>query len=660
MVNLEAARRQALGSHFVEAPDEAKKVSALKSGRLTMPPHKTWRLPEDPTWQEDPFQDNNWQFQYHMLRWLDPLRRAGASGDEEAARLWTKWARSWIEANPPGTGRSRWSWIDMSDGIRAMELCHGLTVAGEQDWLIASLHDHVAWLSEPSHLKRGNHGFHQHVGLFVLGVVLEEQAVTELAVERLTAQLEAAYDEQGANEEGAIGYHLQNYVWWNDALKRLDMEGIAHPEAARRLDLAPRLLAHATSPLNKFARIGDTDGSNPRKVDNPFTRFVVTEGKEGSKPESTTAIYDAGYAFLRSGWGETRPYREETFITATWGRQDKVHGHRDGGSVTYASNGVQWIDDTGKYYYGKSPMRTYVLSREGHNAVVIPGRTYRKNTDVVLLDRQETGDYIDLTFNDPGYNGVTITRRLCYLRPIDQLLVQDRLQTSADVSASQNWHAGLDVEVRPSTSTARLGHEHKASFITDMSGRSELFLVRGSTDPCLGWMSTGWRKKRETTVAGLRQTGHLLQWDTLIGPWHQPARDILPALMAARGDVGPQEMTDATVPGAPWSLVSSSEDTRLRLAPYGSCSMKVSFEGTGDLLTFELLRGSEVLIALNPSKNRIRYFWVPEPGTYSVRLTITGGDGGSRVMVFPPFECRPDIAAFSEPAEHSGEPAAEV
>ena len=92
MVNEAAAVRQALGSGFTEAPDDDVKTEELKSRHLVLTPHKRWLLPESPSWSENPFSDNNWQFQYHMLRWLDPLRRASLRGDVEAARLWKKYA----------------------------------------------------------------------------------------------------------------------------------------------------------------------------------------------------------------------------------------------------------------------------------------------------------------------------------------------------------------------------------------------------------------------------------------------------------------------------------------------------------------------------------------------------------------------------------------
>jgi len=636
MVNLDAARRQALGTHFRPSADEDAKVNDLKAGRLTMAPHKAWSLPGEPTWRENPFQDNNWQFQYHMLRWLDPLRRAANRGDVEAAQRWEFLAHSWITANPPGAGQTRWSWIDMSDGIRAMELCHGLTVVGEQEWLLSSLHDHVAWLSEPSHLKRGNHGFHQHVGLFVLGVVLEDPEVTELALERLFDQLAAAYDEQGANEEGSLGYHLQNYEWWNDALRRLDLEGIPRPELSHRLDQAPQLLAHATSPLGRFARIGDTDGGNPRRINHPLTRFVVTQGREGTKPDTTTAVYDAGYAFLRSGWGEDRPYQNETFVTAVWGRQDKAHGHRDGGSVTFAADGVQWIDDSGKYYYGKSPMRDYVVGRESHNVVVVPGRTYRRDTEVSLLGRTETGDYVNLIFGDPGYDDVGILRRLIYLKARRQLLVLDSVETPESTVVEQRWNCGRGVEAQRLRTGFILRREKKSIHVSTLNG-GPTEVRRGEKNPLAGWTSTGWRRASPVDQLAVTGQGPSCFFPTLIGPWDEAAVDVLGSRMtpdALHGrveDVLPSALLarDHTV-----SVVEHAQDNTgmaVTVSRTDRGLVRVVVRGGGPLYAFYLFRSDGAIERTPYNRRASRTFYADDSA--SCRIRVFSRDDAQTIMV---------------------------
>lgn len=631
MVNLEAARRQALGTHFTEAENESELVARLKNRRLHMAPHKEWTLPEEPTWRENPFDDNNWEFQYHMLRWLDPLRRAGAAGDGDAASLWEKYARSWIETNPSGSDAYKWSWVDMSDGIRAMELCHGLTVVGEQPWLINSLRDHVDWLLEPSHLKRGNHGFHQHIGLFVLGVVLEDQKVTDVAMQRLTDQFDAAYDEQGANEEGSISYHLQNYVWWNDAFKRLDLEDIARPSQAHRLELAPTLLAHATTPLGRFARIGDTDGGNARKLNHPHTQFTVTEGKKGRKPETTTAIYDAGYAFARSGWGEDRPYKDESFITATWGRQDKVHGHRDGGSLTYASNGVHWIEDTGKYYYGKSKMRNYVTSRGGHNSVFIPGETYHKNAEVSLVSEQSTEEYVDLILYDPGYENVDIVRRIIYLKTFDFLYVIDQVQANKVIQVEQRWHTSHDIQSTLSGRVVELQRGNRHVEIVPFLP-SEMIIRRGEKAPYVGWTSTGWRKKKAVSVAIQLATGKEVSLMTGVGSYDGSTVSRIATELNNSPqplDIDINMLLQMHTKYIPHKRSHSLEDQGevINLTSFADNTLRVRINDTFKVASVDLYKNNKKIASSDRNQQATRWLKSQGPGIYRTRVHMTLQNG---------------------------------
>src|SRR5699024_9343833 len=89
------AARQAYGTSGPEAT-----VRRLLSGRLVMSPHPEWTLPARINWSADPFDDVNWRSQFHMLRWLDPLRRAAAKGDDEAYAMWIRYVRDWVDSNP--------------------------------------------------------------------------------------------------------------------------------------------------------------------------------------------------------------------------------------------------------------------------------------------------------------------------------------------------------------------------------------------------------------------------------------------------------------------------------------------------------------------------------------------------------------------------------
>src|SRR5699024_7530823 len=339
-----AAERQALGGSYREGA-----VRQLLSGVLRMSPHPEWQLPAAIDWAADPFRDVNWRSQFHLLRWLDPVRRAGADGDKDAQAMWIRYARDWVSSNPRHAPAHEWVWSDMVDGIRAINLCLAAPLLRDHSpedlgWLEETIRDHADHLADPSNLGHANHALHQHEALFVCGRVLGETEYWELAVRRFDALLEEAYDEQGVNAEGAIAYHYNNYLWYERVLKRFDAEGLPRPAAATRHALAPEQIAHATRPDGTFTPIGDTDGGSPRGVRSPYTDYVSSGGSDGEAPADLLKIYDRGYLFARSGWGEMeKNLDEETFFSVSFGASDRVHGHPDGGSLTISSDTVNWV-----------------------------------------------------------------------------------------------------------------------------------------------------------------------------------------------------------------------------------------------------------------------------------------------------------------------------
>lgn len=628
MVNFESADRQAIGSFFEARGDDEEVATALLNGELTMRPHGLWSLPRNPTWKENPFSDNNWQFQYHMLRWLDPLRRTAQEGNAQAAEAWERYVFSWIKAHPPGKSKSRWAWADMADGIRARELCYGLMVVGEQDWLIRSLEQHRDWLMNPKHIKNGNHGLHQTVGLFVVAAVLEDAGSMNLAAKWLGERLRKAWDKQGVNEEGSIAYHRVNYTWWQEAMTRLDLEGVARPVGADRLELVPEELTHATTPLGLLARIGDTNTSKLRGINHPYVDYVVSAGQQGQAPPSTTAIYDRGYAYIRSGWGHERPFNQETHVAATFGQQKKIHGHNDGGSVTLCSNGVQWLGDGGLFYYGDDPMQTYMKSRKSHNMIVLAGRDADRDRPVELIHQEDCDTYTDLILFDTGYEGVELTRRIIYLKKWDLTLVLDRVQSEEPVEAEQRWHCGLGIEAKSYSSGFALKYKDKACHVASLFDGQAKDIRHGSDNPLVGWTTTGWRASAPVNVGTVYDEGTDLHFGALLGPWSAPAVQLLRQKMAAVRDVFTdiRQVVPAPLLQEPWPEFGKparrqhSNSIEANIEWVADHTLRIHAAGPGEHFKFDVYGEPGQLSKGKWSRSREQHLEVP--GTAEVRVQV--------------------------------------
>lgn len=531
-LDLSVPKRQNLSASF-----RATEVEALLAGRLTIPPHPVWTLPETINWRSDPFKDRNWRLQLHMLRWLDPLRRAAIKGDDRAYAMWLDYVEQWVDANPPDKPMSGWAWKDMADGIRVQQFCLAAPLVRKRspeklDWLEGVIRTHAEHLADPAHMGIANHALHQQEALFIAGRTLRDKTLWQLAIDRMNALLADQYDEQGMNAEGAIAYHYNNYIWWERAFKRLDLEKIPRPKDADRLRLAPDGIAHATRPDGLMVSIGDTDGGSPQAMRTPQTDYVTSNGADGTPPEDLVRVYDAGYVFGRSGWGETeRGYDEETYFSISFGSSRRVHGHPDGGSLTFTADGVNWIVDPGKHQYGRSTARDHFFSRTSHSLLSIEGHEPRKDATVSLRRHLSSERHHDFLFDDDSFEGVTLTRRVVYSTSGEYLVIVDHVNAREDCTGLQRWQLAPGIAATIARNRVKLSDADHRALLNFSGTRTDLEQVTGREDPFDGWVSTGWKKKAPATAVLARKSGRKFRFITVLAA----GRGVHPDVASHRG-----------------------------------------------------------------------------------------------------------------------------
>ena len=565
LIDSGVSSRQSFGVRFNYSSSDVEDAQRIVDGVLLLPPHPDWELPSPDaiSWKENPFSDNNWLTQFHMLRWLDPVRRVALKGDSSAGDLWVRYVRSWWEVNKPSDALNRFVWEDMVDGIRALVLVLGAPLILERweangEWFIEAVDAHIDWLSQEEHLGHGNHALHQHVGLFVAGALRKNGGAKDLAVSRLMDLFEHSYDVEGLNTEGAVGYHLLNLKWWNDAVRRLMVEGLAMPPVFDRLKLAPVALAHATRPTGSFVSIGDTDGGHPGGIDAPETKWMSSKGAVGAPPESNTAVFQSGYYFTRSGWGaEGRAFEAETFLSARFGPANRIHGHPDGTSLTYTANGVDWLVDPGKFVYGRHPMRTYCKSRSAHNSVSIAGLKYDLESNVVLSSRRSSVSTEDLIFDDPGFGAGLLRRRVIYSNSGEYFVAIDNIDSPTSVKAIQNWQFGEGIRADTNDVGARLtSKDGRVCRIRYIGTKTNVEAHIGAEDPLKGWVSVGWKKAAEAPSIEFSKAGKRFRFITVVAagyrdedPLIEPLRTGNPDLLAIKVSTGRVEEMLVITPG---------------------------------------------------------------------------------------------------------------
>lgn len=514
----------AIKAHTPSANVTSKMAQALMQGELTLRPSGPWSLPDQLTWAEDPVGDRNWRYQLHMLRWLAPLVRAAEDGDKEAAAVWVHFATDWIRQNPSGAGKTEAAWADMVDGIRAVHLIEAVPMIANYfpdtlPLLENSIADHGAWLSDETHVGHSNHALHQHEGLLMCGLALQNKKWIEIALWRIGKLFKSEWDEEGINSEGAISYHRNNFVWWNRVMDRIKVADLALPAGTEVLNETPVALAHATRPDGIFVPIGDTGEDSAIRITHPACQYVTSQGSNGAPPNELIRVYQDGYIFGRSGWGEfERDLSDETFFSMPFGRF-KVHGHADGGSLNFTSVGVNWVTDPGKYSYTTSdPFRKYVTNHDSHSLLYIDGEERDRGASVPLIGRQEREDIWDFTVTDTGYANINLSRRVIYSTSGEYLVVLDTVRSDREVTGVQRWQLGEGARASHLTSnlvSLRFKTARAAIYSSGTKPITSIVQAENSVD-FQGRIAKGWKQSVPAPVVELRKSGKSFRFVTVV------------------------------------------------------------------------------------------------------------------------------------------------
>lgn len=510
----------------------------LLENRYTLAPHPTVTLPANPTWRENPLHDRNWQFQYHSL-WLTYSLLAAwrESGDrrflDRAAFLF----RDWAADNEPGRpGISAWAWNDYSTAWRAVMLACAAESLPRSPWLAETIDVHGRMLArEGFYVRHGNHALGQNMGLLALGCVSGRPEWVRTARERLAPLLAESVDDQGATNEQSVEYELYNYNRWGEARRRLEACGQPPPAGFERLSLMPEFLAHATLPNGEYEMLGDSSQHRAAPIAGTVAEYAATGGARGPKPRDVQALYRGGFAFGRTGWGESRPFADEIYYSLRFGPAPMIHGHHDGGAITLYGFGARLLYDSGKYKYEDDSWRRYFTLRRGHNVLWADGLSPNRNVNTKLIAHDTTPSLDYLALWGRPYEAVSHVRRVVFSRGLGYLLVEDRAASDRVRTYRQFWHLGEDTAPTVEGTTVLTHRARGNLMIRQGLGTPAVRILTGALRPMIqGWRSYNYGDRVATpqveTIVRAREARYL----TLLVP---SASDVPDAAIARVGQV---------------------------------------------------------------------------------------------------------------------------
>jgi hypothetical protein len=414
------------------------------------------------------------------------------TGDSRAPREFEDEVRSWIEANPPGTGVN-WA-CTMDVALRAVSWIWALTLfedaaftEGFRETLLHSLHQHGVWI--PEHLElgevNGNHFLSDALGMIALGSAFdatpEGRRWREEGARLFEEEILQQSTPDGAGIEGSVPYHRLVLELLLVGRRFLDVAGVRTSAVfdgrlARMLEFVEAYVTpEGLSPV-----VGDADDGHALVLGGGDVRdhrallstgaVLFGRGSFGARaggvredtlwllgPESAAAfdvlapVPPAGSrGFADAGFFVLRSDAQYVFVDAgpVGFKGRGGHGHNDCLSFEWHAFGRPVLTDSGAFVYTASPeWRNRFRATAFHNTIRVDGQEINrfpsslalwslKNDavpfDVALASREERDT---LAASHSGYrrlpDPVTVSREFLFDRTQARLVLQDRITGAA-------------------------------------------------------------------------------------------------------------------------------------------------------------------------------------------------------------------------------------
>ncbi|TCC48839.1 hypothetical protein E0H75_19910 [Kribbella capetownensis] len=456
----------------------------------------------DIRWRSDPYHKPSWYMWLHSLRWLGHGIIAARTGDRKAMTHTTAIIRDWVKDNPYPWKGDVGAWESTMHRTNVLICARQAVLSGlhvrklpaQYAWLDESLLDHARFMTE-NWSGPSNHGTDESIAMFGVGCTLGRSDLKDRAAERLTKAITTAIDPQGSTNEQSIGYAMFNYQLWGKAVTALQRCG-ADPGSVieqRRHALA-EFLALATTAAGEIPQVGDAERQKPQAAAGTSLEYAATLGARGTKPPKRTAIFDAGYVFGRTGWGETRPFTQESTYSIRFGAARRYHGHDDHMSITYNSHGRDILIDPGHPGYQLDKWQEWTRSQASHNVMTIPSaKGAPVETTLLSAAMAPTSEYYE--FRDTPAAGVERTRDVLVLKDPDLIVTLDRGESNTSQRYETLWHLapGQKVTVQsPTTAVAAKPGDGTKTYLLQIPYGQQLpadaiTVEQGKQDPVQGW-----------------------------------------------------------------------------------------------------------------------------------------------------------------------------
>ena len=200
-----------------------------------------------------------------------------------------------------------------------------------------------------------------------------------------------------------------------------------------------------------------------------------------------------------------------------------AHAHADALSVEVRHDGVEILADPGTYcYQGHHEWRRYFRSTVGHNTVEVGGVDQSvsgvrpcgagtRSTRLVEVNLGDDGEVVGWVGEHDGYTRLTPSalhrRRVELAGDEGELRIVDYVETDGTHPVRVGFHLGPDVEAELDGRVVSMwwpGQDgRRTTAELRLCGEVAWTMVRGATQPVMGWYSAGFgRKQPASSIVG--------------------------------------------------------------------------------------------------------------------------------------------------------------
>ncbi|WP_298774433.1 heparinase II/III family protein [uncultured Shewanella sp.] len=482
------------------------------------------QLPLTLDWNEDPYNNKSWQWQFQQLIFSVSLMAAShmtgnTAFDDKLKDTLLSWYQKNYKTKPPST----LSWHDHTTALRLRNLIYSweylrLTEQGMSmecaSALLNMIESHCIVLSDDHfYSKHTNHGFDQSLFLYLASITFPEfehaSFWQKLAFDRLLSEISIAFTSEGMHVENSPSYQvdmLQKVQFTLQFFDCLGQQQFSHLD--KLVNSALRILAILMRPDKQLPLLGDTDLGTKIPTFKGYESYPNyqffkkidqnTSAKLLCSLTPLTVLAESGYAVYRKGDQAVNKDSDLTHIVFKCGFLSTYHRHDDDLNILIYALGEDWLIDGGIYQYDeKNKYRHYLRSTKAHNVPLI-------ENGIALRKINQLRPSKIVNFNDENndtwvkgesfiHEGIKISRKINFI-DFNEIIISDSVALPIGTVEFYTvmFHLPKDKTIRVQDKEVTIcspsGHQMTMLFSGDFDVIIEVF--SGQSKPeVLGWQS---------------------------------------------------------------------------------------------------------------------------------------------------------------------------